>query len=557
MDDVLPPTWTLVPLSQAVVVSKGRRPFELGPRSAERTIPYITISAFETGEATDYAPEQGLPEITSADTLLVWDGARAGLVGRSEHGYAGSTIARLTPVLVDPEYLYRFMQASFGELNSRTKGAGIPHIDPEVLNALSFPLAPLEEQRAVALRLDELLNGLDRAQTEVDGARRSAAMAWTSALVSAMRGELTAGLRRDRNDQHQTLHSGHALLEQIKRVRAEKMGDTEEGDEDAAPLPSSLPSEWTWSTLGECFDIMVGATPSRRRPDFWNGSIPWVSSGEVRFNRIRATRELISEIGLRHSSTQLNPPGSILLGMIGEGKTRGQVAILDIAAANNQNCAAIHVSKTEIPPEFVFYWLWSRYQQTRVVSVGNNQPALNRTIISRMPIPIPPLWEMHAIVDALDIARVQSEQFERAATETLQRTKVQRQSILAAAFSGKLTPRIEGVEGGDALINHMHAARLNIREANTRRVAVTRRSKKKVNQTLEAVLKDAGGWILAQEAFRRCGVADEVLTDYVETLYRELSRLERSGAIAVQAVYDDAGRKIEDRIRLVEKSNAA
>ena len=142
-------------------------------------------------------------------------------------------------------------------------------------------------------------------------------------------------------------------------------------------LPELSP-RWCWSSLGQLFQVEVGATPSRSEASYWNGDVSWVSSGEVQFCRIKATREKITVAGLANSSTRLNPSGSVLLGMIGEGKTRGQAAILDLEACNNQNCAAIWVSKTPIRPEFVYYFLWSQYEETRRGSSGNNQPALNK-----------------------------------------------------------------------------------------------------------------------------------------------------------------------------------
>jgi len=60
-------------------------------------------------------------------------------------------------------------------------------------------------------------------------------------------------------------------------------------------------------------------TESKRR-SYWNGSIAWISSGEIQFCRVKQTKELITELGFQNSSTQINPIGSVLIGMIGEGK---------------------------------------------------------------------------------------------------------------------------------------------------------------------------------------------------------------------------------------------
>ena len=148
----------------------------------------------------------------------------------------------------------------------------------------------------------------------------------------------------------------------------------------------------------------------------------------------------LTQEGIEKSSTKLNPSGSVLLGMIGEGKTRGQTAILNIDACNNQNCAALWVSQTPIPPEYVYYWLWSQYDNTRRTSSGNNQPALNKARVEAMPIPLPPLAEQARIVAEVERRLSVVEELEAAVDANLQRTARLRQSILQRAFKGKLIP---------------------------------------------------------------------------------------------------------------------
>jgi type I restriction enzyme, S subunit len=145
----------------------------------------------------------------------------------------------------------------------------------------------------------------------------------------------------------------------------------------------------------------VGATPSRKETSFWQGEVPWVSSGEVAFCRISETQERITATGLANTSTRLHPSGTVLLGMIGEGKTRGQAAILDIEACNNQNCAAIRVSEASYPPEYVYWYLYAVYERTRTAGSGNNQPALNKDKVQRLPIPLAPPTEAAAVVEAI------------------------------------------------------------------------------------------------------------------------------------------------------------
>jgi type I restriction enzyme, S subunit len=205
--------------------------------------------------------------------------------------------------------------------------------------------------------------------------------------------------------------------------------------------------------------VGVGATPSRKEPNYWNGDIPWVSSGEVRFNRVTSAKETISDEGLKNSSTQINPAGSVLLGMIGEGKTRGQVAILDIEAANNQNCAAIWVSETDIPSEYVYYWLWSRYEETRRGSSGNNQPALNKSIVENIPFPLPPLDELSAIVEKVGALFSIAVGQDSAVEHSLKQSAAQHKNILKAAFAGQLVSQDPNDEPASVLLERIRSER--------------------------------------------------------------------------------------------------
>lgn len=220
-----------------------------------------------------------------------------------------------------------------------------------------------------------------------------------------------------------------------------------------------LPKGWVWTSIGQSFNVAVGATPSRKESTYWNGDIPWVSSGEVRFTNIRDTKEKISVDGLKNSSTNINPIGSVLLGMIGEGKTRGQVSILDIEAANNQNCAAIWVSETDIPSEYVYYWLWSRYEETRKGSSGNNQPALNKSIVEKIPMPLPPLMELEQLTQLLNIALDGIANQEKFIEHSLKQSAAQRKNILKAAFSGQLVPQNPNDEPASVLLERIKAER--------------------------------------------------------------------------------------------------
>lgn len=171
----------------------------------------------------------------------------------------------------------------------------------------------------------------------------------------------------------------------------------------AGEVPFEVPEGWVWCRLGEVCQVKVGSTPSRQVKDYWqNGHIPWVSSGEVANNRITTTKERISQKGFDSTSLVLLPRKSVLVAMIGQGKTRGQTAILDIDATINQNIAGLIKYDDALMSEMIWYFFLSRYEITRGGASGGNQPALNGVKISNILFPLPPLAEQQRIVAKLN-----------------------------------------------------------------------------------------------------------------------------------------------------------
>jgi type I restriction enzyme S subunit len=356
--------------------------------------------------------------------------------------------ARESPVL-DRRYAYWFL--SFERLDRLDQSTAVPSLSRDKYNDVLFPIAPLPEQRRMAARIDELFTEIADGETALARARADL-NTWRRALLkAAVTGELTREWR-----EHNSLEkTGEELVARACEERARaatktRAGHTAEVRDDVPELSfDELPETWTSATFGELFNLYTGSTPSRSKPDYWGGDIPWVSSGEVAFCRITDTKEKITEAGLTASSTRLHPVGTVLLAMIGEGKTRGQPAILDIPAGNNQNAAAIRVSETSILPEFVFYFLAYRYEKTRRAGQGGNQPALNLGKVSQIRMPVPPLVEMLEIVRLVKELLVEMEDVGAAPQRaTIDAIKL-RQSVLKAAFEGRLVeqdPRDEPVD---------------------------------------------------------------------------------------------------------------
>lgn len=191
-------------------------------------------------------------------------------------------------------------------------------------------------------------------------------------------------------------------------------------------------------TLGDIFRVTNGSTPSRANPAYWDGDIKWVSSGEVAFNRITNTNEKITELGLANSSAKVYPPNTVLIAMIGQGKTRGQCAILDCYAATNQNVAGIHVYETEHIPGYVYWWLYARYAESRFKEIGTAYPALNGQRIKEMTIPLPGAYEQRRVVAHLDDLHARVDTLKRLQSETAAELDALLPAVLDRAFRGEL-----------------------------------------------------------------------------------------------------------------------
>ncbi|QXP91175.1 restriction endonuclease subunit S [Methylococcus capsulatus] len=150
--------------------------------------------------------------------------------------------------------------------------------------------------------------------------------------------------------------------------------------------------------LGEIARVTSGGTPDRERPEYWGGTIPWVKTSLIQNCEINLADidEFITEEGLKKSAAKIIPASSILMAMIGQGKTRGQVAILKTDAAINQNCAALILNEG-IDARYVYQQLLYRYEELRNVSNSSGQQNLNADLIRGFKIPLADATQQAAI----------------------------------------------------------------------------------------------------------------------------------------------------------------
>jgi type I restriction enzyme S subunit len=169
------------------------------------------------------------------------------------------------------------------------------------------------------------------------------------------------------------------------------------------PWLGEIPGHWEVMRLGRIAQVFNGTTPSRNKPSYWvDGIIPWLPSGKVNNQIVTSASEFVTVQALRECSISLVPKGSVIIGLVGQGKTRGMSALLGIDACINQNLAAI-IPKRCLDSHYLIAFLTAFYQEVREFGRGGNQEALNCGIVKNLRLSMPPLNEQLQLVSLISI----------------------------------------------------------------------------------------------------------------------------------------------------------
>ncbi|HQP88871.1 MAG TPA: restriction endonuclease subunit S [Thermoanaerobaculia bacterium] len=296
------------------------------------------------------------------------------------------------------EWLALFLHRRAAEILSanRKDGTTVQSVSLAALEALRLPLPPETERARISARVESLFAAADAARSRLARVPSALTRFRQAVLAAARNGGLT----------------GHSTL------------------------------EWTERSLGDVFSVQTGGTPLRSRREYFDGgSIPWIKTGQVQNGDIHAAEEFITPRAVTDTNAKIFPAGTILIAMYGEGRTRGQVARLRIPAATNQACAAlVNHGLPEETVQFVYWFLRSRYEAMRNVSVGGNQPNLSLGLIKSWPVSLPPLNVQREIVRRVESLFAIADAIEKRVAAASARADKLTQAILAKAFRGELVP---------------------------------------------------------------------------------------------------------------------
>lgn len=247
------------------------------------------------------------------------------------------------------------------------------------------------------------------------------------------------------------------LLEQIKLEKDQLIKDKKIKKSKPLPeiteeeIPFEIPEPWEWVRVGEVGSWSAGATPSRQHPEYYEGNIPWLKTGDLNDGYIVDIPEFVGEIALEKTSLRLNPVGSVLMAMY--GATIGKLGILEIEATTNQACCAC-IPYSCVMNKYLFYYLMSQRGNYIKMGAGGAQPNISKEKIVISLIPLPPLEEQHRIVAKIEEILPYIDQYDKAYTklETFNKKfpEDMKKSILQMAMQGKLVDqRLEEGTAGE------------------------------------------------------------------------------------------------------------
>lgn len=210
------------------------------------------------------------------------------------------------------------------------------------------------------------------------------------------------------------------------------------------PWLGDVPAHWDVCPLKYISRIGNGSTPNRDNPGYWNESgFPWLNSSVVNQDEVTEAERFVTELALKECHLPVVQPPAVLVGITGQGKTRGMAAPLLFEATINQHLAYIKPERGRLQVAYLLRAMEMAYEHLRVDSegAGSTKGAITCDQLSRFAIPLPPLDEQDSIASHLDVKAAQFDRLASDSRQTITLLKERRSALIAAAVTGKIDVR--------------------------------------------------------------------------------------------------------------------
>ena len=353
MSNTVPEGWQVRSIGDLVTLQYGKSPKEVMAEDGQ----YPVIG---TGGVTGYASSylyDGCTTVIGRKGTINKPSYVEGKFWAIDTTYFGTGYKE-----AEPKWLYYSLN-SF-DLSKYNEASGVPSLGRDTLNAIPLLTPPLPEQQKIAAILSSVDNVIEKTRAQIDKLK-----------------DLKTGMMQE-------------LL--TKGVGSGGVPHTEFKD---SPV-GRIPARWNTELLDKVAARGSGHTPSKSKPEYWNGGIDWVSLSDTsKLDRlyINATTKQVSELGIQNSSAIIHPPGTVVLSRdAGIGKS----AITTKEMAVSQHFIAWRCSN-RLDNHFLYYLLQFRKPKFESIAMGSTIKTIGLPFFKQLHVPIPPMSEQEAIAGAL------------------------------------------------------------------------------------------------------------------------------------------------------------
>ena len=307
---------------------------------------------------------------------------------------------------INVDYIKLYLDTPFywNQISDKAMGTGQPNVNATSLSQLLIPFPPLEEQKRIVAKVEEVMKEIDQyevAEKELQTLKEAfPGDLKKSLLQAAIQGKLVEQHDSDGNVEELIASINSERERWIKEKIIKKTKALEPITEEE--IPFDIPDNWRWIRFGDLVNFKIGKTPPRKEPVHWNGDYSWVSIADmIGDGYIKQTKESISQHGFENSFNGVfSPKGTLLMSF---KLTVGKVSILDIDAIHNEAIISIfpYLNTDNIMRDYLFKTLpfLSKFGDSKGAIKGDT---LNSTSLNNLLIPLPPLEEQKRIVEKLE-----------------------------------------------------------------------------------------------------------------------------------------------------------
>lgn len=415
----IPISWIALPIKMVSKIFNGATPKSGVAPFWDGDIPWVTPA--DLGKSVSPYISKGSRSITAAgynscgvslvpkNSIILASRAPIGTLGIASNDLCTNQGCK-SLVVKDrfvPEFLYYVLLSSTEQLNLLGRGSTFLELSADDLGSYKIPSPSECEQQKIASFLDHETAKID---TLIDKQQQ---------LIQLLKEKRQAVI-------------SHAVTKGLNPNAPMRDSGVE--------WLGEVPEHWELWKLAHAYnDIGSGTTPPSGEEKWYEGDIPWITTGELRENVILKTRKNVSnETIAAFPALRKYPPGSIAIAMY--GATIGRLGVFGVEATTNQACCVFTTSKV-INNLYLFYWLQAYKDEIINLSSGGGQPNINQEKVSSLKLSAPDLDEQLEITNYLDKIIDEFERLELLAHKQINLLQERRTALISAAVTGKIDVR--------------------------------------------------------------------------------------------------------------------